>query len=161
MEVLIRPARVSDQETFYRLLCDLENETLGRDGFEKAFLKNIKNDDIGYFIAERGGDPIGLASCHVQMLLHHAAPIAEIQEIYVVPNCRSLGVGKRLMAVMREFARQHGALQLEVTTRQTRTDAHRFYEREGFVNSHFKLVLVEGQGTRKDASKRSILSKLP
>lgn len=144
MTVRIRPARASDQETMYMMLCDLEKDTLEHEGFERAFLKNIKNEDIGYFIAERLDEPIGMVSCHVQMLLHHAAPIAEIQEFYVSPSHRSLGVGKQLMQAVREFARQRGAIQLEVATRQTRHDAHRFYEREGFAKSHFKFVSVAG-----------------
>ncbi len=143
MKTLIRPARLSDQEAIYWMLHDLENGDLDRAGFDRAFLKNLPNDAIGYFIAERAGVPIGLASCHVQMLLHHAAPIAEIQEMYVLPDFRSMGVGRLLMAAIRSFVRQCGASQLEVTTRRTRLDTHRFYEREGFVNSHFKLVLVE------------------
>lgn len=145
MKALIRPARVSDQETMYRMLCDLEDETLDRKGFEKAFLKNIESNDIGYFIADRSGEPVGLASCHVQMLLHHAASIAEIQELYVLPDCRSLGIGKQLVAAVRDFSRQRGASQIEVSTRQTRLETHRFYEREGFVNSHFKLVSSQGE----------------
>jgi GNAT superfamily N-acetyltransferase len=35
-----------------------------------------------------------------------------------------------------DYARGHGASQIELTSNNTRLDAHRFYERNGFAKSH-------------------------
>lgn len=113
---------------------------LDRPGFDAAFDHNIENRNIAYFIAEQSGRPVGMVSCHIQQLLHHAALVSEIQEMYVEPDYRSQKVGKALMEHVTAFAKGAGAIQMEVTSRATREQAHRFYEREGFQKSHVKLV---------------------
>ncbi|MPR35671.1 GNAT family N-acetyltransferase [Salmonirosea aquatica] len=139
-EILIRPACPADVEVLYTMLCDLENEMLDKEHFVKIFLKNLENQNVSYFIAELDRQSVGMASCHVQLLLHHAAPVGEIQEMYVKPELRSQGIGQRLVEAVKTFSHQRGADQLEVTSNQIRRDTHRFYEREGFIKSHVKLV---------------------
>lgn len=140
MEVLIRKATASDRDTIYQMICGLENTIMDLAGFDLAFQRNISNAGVSYFLAEIQGQPVGVVSCHIQPLLHHAALVAEIQEMYVDPDYRSMQVGKALMAHVADFAKKEGAIQMEVTSRATRVDAHRFYEREGFEKSHVKLV---------------------
>lgn len=140
MELLIRPAQADDVASLYRMMSDLKNELLPEESFTAVFLKNLADDRVGYFIAESSGEAVGMAGCHVQLLLHHAAPIAEIQEMYVKPGFRSQRIGQRLLKAVEVFARQRGAEQLEVASNQSRIDAHRFYEREGFQKTHYKLV---------------------
>ncbi len=140
MEVVIRRAVQADEEVLYQMLCDLENEVLDRTTFGLVFIKNLQQESIGYFIAESNDGPAGMASCHVQLLLHHAAPVGEIQEMYVAPALRSQGIGKALIGAVFHFAGQRGARQVEVTSNKIRRDTHRFYEREGFQKTHDKLV---------------------
>lgn len=122
------------------MICDLENNILDRNGFDSAFSRNITSLNISYFLAEHDGQPVGMVSCHIQPLLHHAALVSEIQEMYVRPEYRSRQVGKALMDHVTAFARGEGAIQIEVTSRATREQAHKFYQREGFERSHVKLV---------------------
>lgn len=147
MKILIRSAQSTDVEILYAMLCDLENEKLDKPCFTEVFLKNLANENITYFIAELGNQPVGMASCHVQSLLHHAAPVAEIQEMYVNPELRSQGIGQQLVEAIVAFARQQGADQLEVTSNQIRIGTHRFYEREGFQKTHYKMVR-KGEGRK-------------
>ena len=148
MELLIRPARADDAATLHQMLSDLENELLPVEPFTTIFLKNLADDRVGYFIAEWCGEAVGMASCHVQLLLHHAAPVAEIQEMYVRPELRSQRIGQHLLEAVKLFARQREAGQLEVASNQSRAGAHRFYEREGFQKTHFKLVRKAGKEDR-------------
>jgi len=113
---------------------------LGRPGFDAAFDRNLASPNISYFLGELDGKPVGMISCHIQPLLHHAALVSEIQEMYVVPEYRSQQVGKALMEHVVAFAKGEGAIQMEVTSRATREQAHKFYQREGFEKSHVKLV---------------------
>jgi len=141
MEISIRPARPADADPIYGMLCDLENTALARESFDVAFLTNLGNENIQYLMAEAQGMLVGMASCHVQWLLHHAAPVAEIQEMYVDPTLRSQGIGNKLIEAIRHFAQARGAGQIEVTSNLTRLNTHRFYEREGFQKTHAKLVM--------------------
>ncbi|MCF0053525.1 GNAT family N-acetyltransferase [Dyadobacter sp. LJ53] len=138
--ITIRQAGESDKTIVYDMICRLENMVMDVAGFDFAFDKNIKNPDIGYFIAELNAKPVGMVSCHIQPLLHHAALVSEIQEMYVEREYRSQQVGKALMQHVTDFAKSKGSIQMEVTSRNVREQAHRFYQREGFEKSHVKLV---------------------
>jgi (aminoalkyl)phosphonate N-acetyltransferase len=140
VSVTIRHATAADLEIIYDMICDLENMILDRPAFDIAFNRNIVSANINYFLAEAYGKPVGMVSCHIQALLHHAALVAEIQEMYVDPAYRSRQIGSALMEHVVDFAKSEGAIQIEVTSRATREAAHRFYEREGFEKSHVKLV---------------------
>lgn len=140
LSITIRRASPADRETIYAMICDLENTILDRKGFDHAFELNIASTHISYFLAEWDGQPVGLMSCHIQPLLHHAGLVSEIQEMYVKPEFRSRHIGKVLMAHVAGYAKGEGAIQIEVTSRATREQAHRFYQREGFEKSHVKLV---------------------
>ncbi|WP_247231876.1 GNAT family N-acetyltransferase [Telluribacter sp. SYSU D00476] len=136
----IRTATDSDEETLYQMLCDLENEVLDRTAFAQVFQQNLSNPDIAYRVAQWDERVVGMGSCHVQPLLHHAARVGEIQEMYVDPALRSQGIGRKLLEELVRFAEGRGAINLEVASNQVRLDTHRFYEREGFRCTHYKLV---------------------
>lgn len=141
MEITFRPARPTDVNSLYRMICELENEELDREAFVQIFLTNLGNKKIYYVIAEAQGAPVGMASCYLHLLLHHVALVAEIQEMYVDITLRSQGIGRQLIKNIRHFAKLQGATQLEVTSNLTRLDTHRFYLREGFQQTHTKLVM--------------------
>jgi GNAT superfamily N-acetyltransferase len=56
---------------------------------------------------------------------------AWVEDLAVDPGCRSQGVGKALLDAIKVWARERGATHLELDSAEARTDAHRFYEREG------------------------------
>ncbi len=56
---------------------------------------------------------------------------AWVEDLAVDPGHRSRGIGARLLAAARDWARERGATHLELDSADARTDAHRFYEREG------------------------------
>jgi len=141
LEVLqIRTVTAEDEETVYKMICGLENMQIDQVAFQTVFRKNLESENIRYFIAELAKKPVGMVSCHIQPLLHHAALVSEIQEMYVEPDYRSANIGKALMNYVTAYAKSQGAVQMEVTSRNTRENAHRFYQREGFEKSHVKLV---------------------
>lgn len=95
-------------------------------------------------VAEIGGLVVGVCQLitfrHVQQ---GGGRCAEIESMYVDPALRSRGVGALLVAAAIARARSLGCYRIQLTSNKHRTDAHRFYERCGFVASHegFKLLL--------------------
>lgn len=140
MAVAIRPVNAGDFEKIYEFVCALQDRVFDRVIMQRLFDQNISDENNIYLIAESGDQAVGYASCHIQSLLHHAAQIAEIQEMYVVPEYRSSGVGRELMTAIKTKAKAKGAIQLEVTTRVIRKEAIKFYVREEFEDTHKKLV---------------------
>ncbi len=54
-----------------------------------------------------------------------------VEDLAVDPARRSQGVGKALLETALAWARERGATHLELDSGEARTDAHRFYRREG------------------------------
>lgn len=140
-ELLIRKASLNDFKSVYGFVNDLEETEFNIESMKIAFEQNINNTDSIYLIAEVDNKPVGYLSCHSQFLLHHGGQrIAEIQEMYVNPENRKMGIGKKLIDELKRTAQQKGIDQLEVTSNNRRTKTHRFYEREKFVQSHKKFT---------------------
>ena len=59
---------------------------------------------------------------------------------------RSCGVGHAMFTWAISEARRRGCALIQLTTDKVRTDAHRFYERLGFVASHEGLKLILDRG---------------
>ncbi|WP_345030623.1 GNAT family N-acetyltransferase [Ravibacter arvi] len=140
MHISIRTATLEDEGAFLSFNEALSGRELPRDGFARAWRENMQAKGNIYILAEAEGKPVGMGSCHVQWLLHHAEAIAEIQELYVAPGFRSCGVGVALLEALISFAGKAGATQVELSTNRKRLDAHRFYAREGFADTHLKWV---------------------
>ena len=90
-------------------------------------------------VACLAGSVVGWIEAEV---VHHlqSAPYALITGLVVKNGLRSLGVGKRLCNEVEQWSRRQGLSRLRVTSRSTREGAHRFYLREGFVQTKTSLV---------------------
>ena len=100
------------------------------------------NDRV--LVADVGGRPVGMCQLIVfRHLQHHGGRCAEIESMHVHPDYRSGGIGALLVEAAVGAAREAGCYRIQLTSNVERTDAHRFYERLGFVPSHrgFKLLL--------------------
>jgi (aminoalkyl)phosphonate N-acetyltransferase len=140
---MLRPATLNDLSFVYECLCDLEETTLPYAAFEQIYVANLANTAVHYVITEANHVPVGFASCHVQQLLHHAGPVAEIQELYVQPYWRGRGHGQALVQHLVGLGREQGWVHLEVTSNRRRARTHEFYERLGFAQTSYKFVRKE------------------
>ena len=137
---MIRSATASDVPIIHQFINNLEETTLNSTHFADVFRRNLFNPAVHYLVAEVDGVVVGFVSCHVQHLLHHAGPVGEIHELYVRPDQRGQQIGRQLLDHLAALAQTEGFVNLEVTTNQKRIDTIRFYERESFRCTHYKLV---------------------
>lgn len=142
--ITIRQAAESDVIAIYDFICELEEERLDFTAFQEIFDRNLQNPDCHYFLAFDDTVCVGYASVHAQWLLHHCGKVGEIQEMFVVTNYRSKGVGGLLMQELMNVAERENFKILEVTANKKRVDTHRFYERKGLEPTHFKFVKKYG-----------------
>ena len=136
----IIPATISDMQAIYKLICQLEEQTLCPADFERIYLQNLQNPTICYLLCKDGGEVLGFCSLHMQSLLHHAGKIAEVQELILCPGARGSGAGRALMEAAKQRAQQEGCLQIEVCCNLRREGAHQFYEHIGLNRSHYKFT---------------------
>lgn len=140
-KITVRPALPEHAQAVYGLICELEGSEPDRQSFQSVFIENLKNKNVRYFVALREDKVIGFSSLHVQRLLHHAAPVGEIQEIVVSKSSRGQGIGQVLFEKMRTAAISFGCVQMEVCCRKARKRSVDFYQKMGMNCSHFKLCL--------------------
>ncbi|GAA0642920.1 GNAT family N-acetyltransferase [Streptomyces thermocarboxydovorans] len=95
-------------------------------------------------VAVREGRVIGtLQLTIIPGLSRRGSTRSIIEGVRVHAYERGSGLGSRLIEWAIEESRRQGCRLVQLTSDNTRTDAHRFYERLGFVASHvgFKLAL--------------------
>ncbi|MED7948090.1 GNAT family N-acetyltransferase [Streptomyces sp. BE303] len=95
-------------------------------------------------VAERAGRTVGTLQLTVVPGLSRKGSTRTIVEaVRIHADERGSGLGTELIHWAIDRSRELGAELVQLTSDATRTDAHRFYERLGFVASHlgFKLAL--------------------
>lgn len=138
--MIIRRARPEDLNVIFEFICFLEESRLEYAAFREGFIYNLQQRGNYYLIAEMEGVLIGFLSCHGQFLLHHAAVVCEIQELFVDEDFRGIGTGRKLLNELEKLIKADGCQYLEVTSNIRRTEAHRFYLANGFDDSHRKFT---------------------
>jgi GNAT superfamily N-acetyltransferase len=97
-----------------------------------------------FVIAELAGEPVGtLQLSFLPNLMWRGMWRALVEQVHVSAAHRSKGLGSDMMRWAIEQSRQRGCGMVQLTSNKKRLDAHRFYERLGFVKSHegFKYYL--------------------
>lgn len=130
-----------DCSQVYDLICMLEDTKLPWDVFSRIWEKQTTSPDYLSLVCEEDGTILGVLNLRFEEQLHHARYVAEIMELAVRSDLRGKGIGKALMTRACEISRGKGCLQLEVDCNLIRTDAHRFYQREGMKKSHYKFSM--------------------
>jgi GNAT superfamily N-acetyltransferase len=132
-EAQVRPLRPSDAGRVARLL-----EQLGYPAEEGEVRKRIEawaRDDRGVAFGVIIDDGLaGCAAIHVIPFFERPGARARLVALVVDAEYRRRGIASVLVEHCRNFARQYGATEIEVTSRRTRTDADRFYTDAGFAD---------------------------
>lgn len=149
---MIRQAGVKDEKVMYDLLCELEGVSLDRDRFHEAYMDYLNDEKMYCLIAqeyagdgakegtEKSLEAVGVLNLRIGTMLCRVGKIGEIVELTVRSGRRSNGIGHALFKEAYRIAEENGCVRFEVSSNQTRTGAHRFYEREGMVRSHYRFI---------------------
>ena len=136
---MYRKSGEKDCKAIYDLICDMENKQLPYDIFEEIYRNQLARKDMYCIIREENGKVQAMLNLRFEEQLHHCEKIAEIREFVVDAGSRDIGVGKEVLEEACRVAREYGCSQIEVACNQLRKDTHRFYEREGMHNFHYKF----------------------
>jgi GNAT superfamily N-acetyltransferase len=82
-------------------------------------------------VATQDGELVGLCTAYDELESVRYGRRVWVEDLAVHPEHRSLGIGKQLLDEAKRWARARGASHLELDSADARTDAHRFYMREG------------------------------
>ena len=138
MTLTVREARSSDLDGLLRLFVQLSAANAGIDpaGAERALAAMIADTGMRLMVATDGEELVGTATLViVPNLTHHAKPWAQLENMIVDEDRRGGGIGKALLDACKHEAWEAGSYKVQLQSANARDDAHRFYEREGFVAS--------------------------
>ena len=147
--MLIRRARLTDVEHIVAMLADdplgATREKPGDPGYATAFAE-IDGDPRQYLaVAELDGEVVGtLQLTFIPGLSRAGSTRALIESVRVRADQRGNGLGRQMIEWCVAEARRRGCVLVQLTTDASRVDAHRFYERLGFVPSHVGMKLALG-----------------
>ncbi len=157
-EINIREANSDDLPSIIQLLADdplgaqREDSTMPSNTlYLKAWDNISKNSNSEIFVVEDQGKVIGVAQLdYLQYLTYQGGRRAQIEGVRVHQEYRNKGIGKKLFQFLIEEARQNYCHLVQLTTDITRSDALKFYESLGFVQSHIGMKLHFEKNTGAD-----------
>jgi GNAT superfamily N-acetyltransferase len=145
-----RPATEADLPAIVGLLADdelgrgreLASDPLPRD-YHDAFAAMTAQAGNRMIVAVVEGSVVGcLQLTVIRGLSRRGMTRAQIEAVRVARGRQGAGIGGALLRHAIELARGEGCRLVQLTTDRSRGDAHRFYERLGFVASHVGMKLA-------------------
>lgn len=114
---------------------EFETETPDAAYFGVRFADLLARDDVFVVLAE-GDDATatGFGYLTLRPTPYADGPLAQLEELYVVPTLRDRGIGTRIIQAAVAEARRRGAVEMHINVDEVDTDTRRFYERHGFTN---------------------------
>lgn len=140
----VRPAEARDLEAIVRLFAADETGGHGdawtepnRPAYEAALRRILRSEDHRLFVAEMNGEVVGtFQTTLIPSISGRGGLRLKLEGVQVRSDLRSRGIGARMIAVAETVARDAGAGSIELSSNKKRVDAHRFYERHGYLRSH-------------------------
>ena len=143
-----RDARRDDVPRIVELLTDdplgTARETADLTAYERAFDVIAADPSNELVVGELDGRVVACAQLTFVPTISRGATTRMIVEaVRVDPALRSGGIGAQLMAEAHRRGNERGCALAQLTSDKRRDDAHRFYRRLGYAQSHegFKLPL--------------------
>lgn len=141
----VRPAEPRDLAVVHRLVAALATGE-GDDAphpvaFARTFERSFAPDSrFRFLVAESAGRVVGTCSVHDHYSTWKAAPVVEVQDVFVVPEERRRGVASALLAAAEAHAARLGAARVQLHVLAGNADAQRLYVREGFADSGYVVM---------------------
>ena len=102
---------------------------------EKSYMSK---EGCHMWVAEWNGKVVGMVG-----LMNHEPGVAEIQRMHVVPSCRGMGIGKKLLNELVAYAKKQGIEKIELTTSSVQVAAIGLYKKHGFkLVKEIKIILL-------------------
>lgn len=137
------PAKHTEDQLTIRPMCPADVQPVARLttqlGYERSpaeiaqWIEGLAalQDRQAAFVACLGEEIVGWIEVSIERRLQ-SPEFGLIGGLVVSHAHRSAGIGRKLCQHAEAWTRAHGLAKLRVTSRSTRTDAHRFYLRDGY-----------------------------
>lgn len=149
-EIVIRPGAIGDAAAIRSMLAALARETIG-DKQQVMSVDAVRRYGFGAeksfesLVAERRGEIVAAVVMFDEFSTWRGQKGVYILDIYIAPDARGAGLGRRLIARAAEWARARGASYLRLSVDQENLRAINFYETIGFAEgAHDRVFILSG-----------------
>lgn len=80
------------------------------------------------FIFRESGKAVGFATVYFTFSSTIAAKVAVLNDLYTLPECRGMGIGRQLIEHCRSYAAEQGAVRLQWVTAPDNVQAQKLYD---------------------------------
>ena len=134
----IRLGRPDDLDAVLALWADARSPHAVTEDTPERVAGLLERDAL--LVAEAGGEIVGICTVYLDIESVRFGRRAWVEDLAVHPDHRSEGIGARLLEGAKAWARERGASHLKLDSALARTQAHRFYEREGMAALSYSFV---------------------
>ena len=142
----IKKIELSDINQYVKLCDELFGSQTNLVELEKALNKILTNDDyILVSLKNEEGELIGsVMGILCQDTVGECRPFVVLENLIVSPNYRKMGLGKKLINFIEDWARENNSYFVMFMSLAKRKEAHAFYEALGYsqeISNGFKKYL--------------------
>ena len=138
----IRPATSDDAPALSRLLTQLGYPTDAPDIPERIEKLHARAGTTVLVAEDRQGEVVGVVTVHLFQSIHASEPTAWLTTLVVDEKARGRGVGSALVERAENWAIQHGARRMSLTSALHRTHAHDFYKTRNYEHTGVRLTKI-------------------
>jgi len=137
-----RPAVSGDAAPLGRLLEQLGYPTDAAEIPDRIEKLHARPGTMVLVAEDERGELLGVVTVHLFQSIHSTEPAAWLTSLVVEERARGQGVGSALVARAEEWAIQHGALRISLTSALHREHAHEFYKTRDYEHTGVRLTKV-------------------
>lgn len=132
MGIYLRPATIADSVQIARLVSGLGYPTAPGQ-MQRRLQTILSNDDYATVVACDGDTLVGFIGTRVGPLYEKDGQYGQIMALAVASGYQRQGIGRMLLQAAESELIRHRISILVVTSGNQRSDAHGFYERNGYA----------------------------
>ena len=154
-DVIIRPATERDIHAIVELANELDAEEGGEQPFTADKVRRFgfgARPMFAVLLADLGGRPVGYAMISDTFNSERAAPSVWMEDLYVRPEARRLGVARRLVAAVAAEALARGAESVWWGVRNVNARALAFYQAIGAHDDGARILELNGRAVERLAA---------
>ncbi|HRH56585.1 MAG TPA: GNAT family N-acetyltransferase [Chitinophagales bacterium] len=125
-------ATLEDADALLSLVHQLEH-FISKESLLNNLSRNLADKDYRIFVAKYNNTVVAFAELHFTHFIHETNPRARLTSFCVDSTFRNKNIGSEFLKYIEEFCRTINYLRIELTSNIRRSDAHRFYENNGYV----------------------------
>lgn len=136
---MIRKIELEDLEAVFELLDELYENKIEYSIFVEKYKSSLKDNNFYGIVAVEDNKVVGVLIARIINRLAKRKNILFIDDLIVHREHRNTGIGKLLIQNVMDYGLSSDCESLELTSLISNTNAHRFYENNGFEKRQYKF----------------------